>query len=80
MTFCSNKVIINLLLQIGGDFITTTRKKPGPHPENPLNISIKVRIDKETERKIEYCMKELNTTCSDVVRKGIQKMYDSLQK
>lgn len=65
--------------RVGGDYITA-RKKPGPHPDNPLDISIKLRIDKEIERKIAYCMKELNTTRSDVLRKGVQQLYDSLQK
>ena len=63
----------------GGEFIIA-RKKPGPHPEKPLNIAIKLRIDKETEEKIKYCAQELQTTCSAVLRKGVHDLYDRLQK
>lgn len=58
----------------------TARKKPGPRPENPLDTEIKLRLDKITIEKIEYCKKELNTTRSDVLRKGVQNLYDELQK
>lgn len=58
----------------------TARKKPGPHPENPLDTEIKLRIDKNIIEQIEYCKKELNTTRSDVLRKGVQRLYDDLQK
>ena len=58
----------------------SARKKPGPHPENPLDTEIKLRIDKETLEKIEYCKEEMNTTRSDVLRKGVQRLYDELQK
>ena len=56
------------------------RLKPGPHPEKPLDISIKLRIDKETKEKIEFCMQKLNTTRSAILRKGVHDMYDRLQK
>ena len=58
----------------------SARKKPGPHPENPLDTEIKLRIDKETLEKIEYCKEEMNTTRSDVLRKGVQRLYDEIQK
>lgn len=60
--------------------IISARKKPGPHPENPLDTEIKLRIDKSTIEKIEYCKKELNTTRSDILRKGVTCLYDELQK
>ena len=60
--------------------IISARKKPGPHPENPLDTEIKLRIDKKTIEKIEYCKKELNTTRSDVLRKGVQRLYEDLKK
>ena len=60
--------------------IITTRKKPGPKTESPLDAEIKIRIDKATLDKIEYCKKELNTTRSDVLRKGVQCLHDKLQE
>ena len=60
--------------------VITARKKPGPRPENPLDTEIKLRLDKNTIEKIEYCKKELNTTRSDVLRKGVQCLHDELRK
>ena len=56
------------------------RKKPGPHPEKPLEHDLKVRVDKETLAKVEYCMKELQMTRSQVLRQGVHTLYEQLQK
>ena len=56
------------------------RKKPGPHPEKPLEHDLKVRVDNETLAKIEFCMKELNMTRSEVLRKGVTTLYDQIPK
>jgi len=56
------------------------RKKPGPQPEKPLDTMLKFRADKETIEKIEYCKEKLNTTRSDVLRKGIHFLYDDLKE
>ena len=55
------------------------RKKPGPHPEKPLEHDIKVRVDKETLAKIEFCKEKLQTTRAEVLRKGAKKLYDDLK-
>ncbi|WP_242987557.1 hypothetical protein [Anaerobacterium chartisolvens] len=56
------------------------RKKPGPHPEKPLEHDLKVRVNNESFSKIEYCMKKLNITRSEVLRRGVDSLYDELQK
>ena len=56
------------------------RKKPGPHPEKPLDTQFKVRADKETVEKLEYCMAKLNVTRSEVLRRGVHSLYESLQE
>ena len=56
------------------------RKKPGPHPEKPLEHDLKVRVDNETLAKIEFCMKELNVTRSEVLRRGAICLYEELNK
>jgi len=45
-----------------------------------MNNHIKLRADKETVEKIEYCAEKLNTTRSDVIRKGVHFLYDDLTK
>lgn len=57
----------------------TARKKPGPHPEKPLDIALKLRIDKETDEKIKFCMEQLHTTRSDVLRTGVHRLYEDLK-
>lgn len=54
------------------------RKKPGPNPEKPLVHDLKVRVDDETLVKVEFCMKALNMTRSEVLRKGVTTLYDGL--
>lgn len=54
------------------------RKKPGPHPEKPLEIEIKSRIDKETFEKLQYCQKELSANRSETIRTSIKTLYDDL--
>lgn len=79
MTTCSDNAIIKLSLQIGGDCLVA-RKKPGPHPENPKDIMLRVRVDKLTLEKLDNSAKKLNSTRSDVVRQGIDLMDEKLQK
>ena len=56
------------------------RRKPGPHPEKPLEHDLKVRVDNETLAKVEFCMKKLGLTRSQALRKGVNTLYDLLQK
>ncbi len=56
------------------------KKRGRPRAEKPLKDRIFVLVNDETKDKLEQCKKALNTTTSDVVRKGIDKMYDDLKK
>lgn len=56
------------------------KKKPGPHPENPKDTMLRVRVDKLTLEKLDESAKELKTTRSDVIRKGIDFVSESLRK
>lgn len=45
-----------------------------PKVDNPKTIEVKARIDMETnERLVDYCKKN-NTTKTEVVREGIEKV------
>ncbi|MEL7567959.1 MAG: hypothetical protein AAGU27_24210 [Dehalobacterium sp.] len=39
-----------------------------------------MRVDDDTKEKLDKCTEKLNTTRSDVVRKGIGMVYESLDK
>ena len=57
------------------------QKKMGrPPSEKPLKDRIFVLVSDETRDKLEKCKNALNATTSDVVRKGIDKVYDDLKK
>lgn len=56
------------------------RKKPGPHPENPLEIEVKARVDKETFDQLQYCQECLNVNRSETIRKSIKTLYEELKQ
>lgn len=56
-------------------------KKMGrPPSDKPKSELIRVRADQAILSKLDACTEKLNTTRSDVIRKGIEKVYDDLQK
>lgn len=56
-------------------------KKMGcPPSENPLSERIYLRVDRETKEVLDQCAKQMHTTRSEVVRKGIYLVRDALKK
>ena len=56
-------------------------KKMGrPPSENPLSERIYLRVDKETKEVLDECVKQLDSTRSEVVRNGIYLVKDDLKK
>jgi len=51
-----------------------------PKGDKSLKDRIFVLVSEETQDKLKKCKETLNTTTSDVVRKGIDKIYDDLNK
>lgn len=60
--------------------IIKARKKPGPHPVKPLDTELKTRVDKETLAELDFCKEKLNSTRSEVLRKGVHCLYEDLNK
>ena len=56
----------------------TQKKKGRPPSDNSLKDRIFIRVDDDTKKMLDKCTEKLNTTRSDVVRKGIGKVYESL--
>lgn len=56
------------------------KKKPGPKTDHPMDTMLRVRVDKITLEKLEDSAKELNTSRSEVIRKGIHRIHDDLKK
>ena len=56
-------------------------KKLGrPPSDDSMKDRIFIRVDDETKTKLKECVDELETTRSDIVRKGINMVHDSLKK
>lgn len=55
------------------------KKKPGPHPENPKDTMLRVRVDKVTIQKLDRSAEKLGTTRSDVIRQGIDLVDEKLK-
>ena len=55
-------------------------KKMGRPTDNPKDTTLKVYFDKETVEKLDVCIDELKVSKSEVVRRGIHKVYDDLKK
>lgn len=51
-----------------------------PPSDNPKTETLRVRVDKETVEKLDDCASELETTRSEIVRKGIDLVFDALKK
>lgn len=56
-------------------------KKMGrPPSDNPLSERIYLRVDEKTKDILDECVEQLQSTRSEVVRKGIYLVKDSLKK
>lgn len=51
-----------------------------PKSENPKNIQLKIRADKETIESLDYCCEKMDKTRSDIIRLGIQKIKAEIDK
>lgn len=45
-----------------------------PKAENPKDIQLKIRADKQTIQDLDYCCERLNKNRSDIIRLGIQRV------
>ncbi|MEK3791383.1 CopG family transcriptional regulator [Paenibacillus sp. FSL R7-0204] len=57
----------------------SAKKMGRPLSDNPKSKKIEIRVDQEILSKLDACTEKLQTTRSDVIRKGIEKVFDELQ-
>ena len=55
-------------------------KKMGRPTDSPKDITMKIRFDKATSEKLNVCSEKMEVSRAEVVRRGVKKMYDSLNK
>lgn len=51
-----------------------------PKVENPKDIQLKIRADKQTMEDLDFCCEKLDKTRSDIIRLGIQKVKTEVEK
>ena len=51
-----------------------------PKSDNPKNIQLKIRADKQLMDDLDFCCEKTNNTRSDVIRLGIQMVKDEVEK
>lgn len=57
----------------------TPKKMGRPLSINPKDKAIRIRVDKNTLERLDWCAEKLNTNRSDVIRKGIDKIANDLK-
>lgn len=55
-------------------------KKMGRPTDNPKEISLKVRLDKDTDDKLHDCTEKLKVSKAEIVRREIHKVHDDLKE
>lgn len=77
LTLCVHYNIIDVYTKRGENLSTKTGR---PQSENPKNVQVKFRADKQTVEDIDYCCKALNKTKSDIIRMGINKVKSEIKE
>ena len=79
LTFCAYRNIINVRTRKRGE--TMAPKKAGQPPsDETMTDRLFGRVNKETLDKLNECTQELELSRSDVVRKGIDMVHESLKR
>lgn len=55
-------------------------KKLGRPTDNPKDITMKIRFDKDTSEQLHECSEKMEISRAEVVRRGVKKMYGDLNK
>ncbi|MGI6004795.1 MAG: CopG family transcriptional regulator [Christensenellales bacterium] len=55
-------------------------KKLGRPTDNPKDITMKIRFDKDTFEKLAQCSEKMQVSRAEVVRRGVCRMHDGLKK
>jgi len=52
----------------------------GRPTDNPKTLSTRIRLSEEDVRKLEFCAKETGLTKAEIIRQGIQEVYNKVKK
>ena len=52
----------------------------GRPTDEPKNLSTRIRLSQNDRDKLEYCCKKTGKKKSEIIRKGIDKVYNEIKK
>lgn len=52
----------------------------GRPTDNPKDISLKVRLDQKTSEKLDDCVRVLEVSKAEIMRRGVHKIHEELPK
>ena len=55
-------------------------KKGQKLTDNPKNVRLDLRLTKSEAEDLQYCAEKLNTSRTDVINKGVQKIKEEIDK
>lgn len=55
-------------------------KKMGRPTDSPKDTTLKIRMDKDSLEKLEFCSEKLSVSRAEVIRSSIRKTYDDLKE
>lgn len=55
--------------------MATSRGRPS---KNPKTVDTRIRLSEDEARMLEFCSQQTGETKSDIIRKGIKKVYDEI--
>lgn len=54
--------------------------RTGRPTDNPKQARLEIRLSKDDISKLEYCCKKTGLTKAEILRQGIEKVYENLKK
>lgn len=58
----------------------TAKKMGRPKSDNPRNIRLEIRLDKQENEILEECTKSLSLTKTEVLMRGLKEIYSQMKK
>lgn len=56
------------------------KKKMGRPTDDPKQLSTRVRLSETDVQRLDFCSQKTGKTRADIIRMGIEKVYDELSK
>lgn len=78
LTFCGDSIIF-IVATIKGGGENMSPRTGRPKMENAKDTMFRVRLDDKTIEDLDFCAKSLDTTKSEIVRKGIKLVKSEIE-